>query len=197
MRFSADVDLTDFQVQLLGKGGVLIFNDVVRPSDIPDMVDAIRTLPLTAGRVGKHRELVPAVRGDATCFVDVAEAPQALLPAVSWFQALQHSVNERAWLGLRSFELMAARYDVGSRYASHVDTFHGDRRRRLTAVLYLQPDWQPTDGGVLRAHLDDGPIDVAPVGGRAVVFLADRVQHEVLVAHRQRWALTAWFSAHS
>ena len=36
--------------------------------------------------------------------------------------------------------------------------------------------------------------DVAPVGGRLVVFMAGAVEHEVRPAFAERVALTAWFS---
>jgi hypothetical protein len=49
----------------------------------------------------------------------------------------------------------------------------------------------------LRAvSLEDGPplCDVAPLGGRLVLFYADyRVPHEVLPAYRARSAVTVWY----
>jgi len=41
--------------------------------------------------------------------------------------------------------------------------------------------------------LPDGPRDIEPVGGRLVVFLSDRVEHEVLPTSATRRAATAWF----
>jgi Rps23 Pro-64 3,4-dihydroxylase Tpa1-like proline 4-hydroxylase len=34
--------------------------------------------------------------------------------------------------------------------------------------------------------------DISPSAGRLVLFQSDLVAHEVLPAHRPRWALTAW-----
>lgn len=43
----------------------------------------------------------------------------------------------------------------GARYTRHCD--NADRNgRRLTALLYLNPDWKPTDGGSLRVFEPDG-----------------------------------------
>ena len=66
----------------------------------------------------------------------------------------------------------------------------------MTAILYLNKDWQPEqDGGCLRLyhlHGNGAFTDVAPESGRIVVFQACAVEHEVLPAHKQRWAMTAW-----
>jgi Rps23 Pro-64 3,4-dihydroxylase Tpa1-like proline 4-hydroxylase len=65
-----------------------------------------------------------------------------------------------------------------------------DIPRYLTVLLYLS--WKPRRGGALRAHLHDGPRDIAPVPGRCVVFFAQEVEHEVLPSEGQRFALTLW-----
>lgn len=189
------VHLSDTDVQTLGEGRPLLFDSVIAAHLLLGLAAAVLALPLLPARVGKRHALLPEVRGDATCFVETAAAREALLPAILWFAALQAEVNHGAWLGLRGMELQAAWYAPGSRYERHVDTFHGDPARRLTAILYLQEAWQPEHGGELRVHLLEGPVDVAPIGGRAVVFLADRLEHEVLPTTRGRIALTAWFGA--
>ena len=63
----------------------------------------------------------------------------------------------------------------------------------MTAIYYANPAWRPEDGGVLRLHGGDGPLDVAPVLDRLLVFLSERVEHEVLPARAPRCAVTAWF----
>ena len=80
--------------------------------------------------------------------------------------------------------------------------------RKLTIILYLNPDWKLGDGGELRLYLptpitittndhnsnnnnnnniDDDEsssttnyIDLSPVGGRVVLFWSDEISHEVL-----------------
>jgi hypothetical protein len=63
----------------------------------------------------------------------------------------------------------------------------------VTAIYYANPVWCPEDGGALRLHGDEGPIDVAPILDRLLVFLSERVEHEVLPAVTPRRAVTAWF----
>jgi SM-20-related protein len=67
----------------------------------------------------------------------------------------------------------------------------------VTAIYYANPAWEPNDGGALRLHGEDGPVDVAPLLDRLLVFLSERVEHEVMPARSARWAVTAWFRARS
>jgi SM-20-related protein len=69
--------------------------------------------------------------------------------------------------------------------------------RRVTCILYLNPDWKIVDGGALRLYLDNEDLqryqDIYPYAGRLVVFLSDRFYHEVLPATRERYSITGWF----
>ena len=70
------------------------------------------------------------------------------------------------------------------------------RGRALTAILYLNDDWSvDRDGGALRCWIGERePFDVAPVGGRLVIFDAGAVEHAVLAASADRVALTVWIN---
>ena len=64
----------------------------------------------------------------------------------------------------------------------------------VTAIYYLNEGWTPSDGGVLRLHIADGQlVEGQPILDRLVIFLSDRVEHEVLPAHAERLAITAWY----
>ena len=64
----------------------------------------------------------------------------------------------------------------------------------MSAVFYLNPDWQAEQGGALRLYLTDGSThDVLPEAGTLVVFLSADLPHEVLPATRERLSLTGWF----
>ncbi|HET9450694.1 MAG TPA: 2OG-Fe(II) oxygenase, partial [Aggregicoccus sp.] len=66
------------------------------------------------------------------------------------------------------------------------------------AIWYANPDWAPAHGGVLRLYPEgEAPVDVEPVLDRLVVFLSERVEHEVLPVSAPRLALTAWFYGRS
>ena len=83
-------------------------------------------------------------------------------------------------------------------------------RRRLSAILYLTPEWKASDGGALRIFKpasdladpeydgDDALVDVVPMAGRLVLFASDqRCPHEVLpvaAPDRTRYAVALWYS---
>lgn len=80
----------------------------------------------------------------------------------------------------------------GSTYPLHIDNPQGleaDDTRKLTCILYLNPDYQVDrgDGGELRIILQEGEnggaskqVDLTPEGGRLVLFWSDEIPHEVL-----------------
>jgi hypothetical protein len=77
-----------------------------------------------------------------------------------------------------------------------------DDSRKLTCILYLNPDYAPGDGGHLRLLLlDKECLDLDPRGGRMVIFWSDEIPHEVLPTKPEadatdqrydRYALTIW-----
>ncbi|CAE8647445.1 unnamed protein product, partial [Polarella glacialis] len=83
------------------------------------------------------------------------------------------------------------------RYMKHCDT---GRKAVLTAIIYLNSDWQPDHGGHLRLFQETSKCptrvrcDVAPVANRLLLFWAtDECPHEVLAARSDRFAMTTWF----
>lgn len=113
-------------------------------------------------------------------------------PLHEHFESLRQELNTDAHLGLTRFDVQLARYAPGARYVRHRDAFPGGDHRRVTAIVYLNPEWQPAHGGQLRLHADP-PVDIEPRLDRLVVFLSDRMEHEVLPAHAPRLAMTAWY----
>ncbi len=94
-------------------------------------------------------------------------------------------------------EYQLAYYPPNGRYERHRDAFPVDdpedaEQRRVTAIVYMNPEWKKGDGGELRLFGDE-VVDIEPVGGRIVVFLSGVVDHEVLAAGSERFAVTAWY----
>ena len=62
----------------------------------------------------------------------------------------------------------------------------------FTVILYANEGWEPAHGGCLRMYEgEDSYVDIQPLGGRILVFMS-MLQHEVLPAYAQRFALTLW-----
>ncbi|MEX1057073.1 MAG: 2OG-Fe(II) oxygenase [Natronospirillum sp.] len=112
-------------------------------------------------------------------------------------EALRLAVNRALFMGLFDYEAHFAVYPPGAFYKKHVDAFQGHTNRRLSTVLYLNFDWQPSDGGELRCYdpVDDQRIlfDLTPQAGTLLVFESDRFWHEVLPAQRHRFSIAGWF----
>jgi SM-20-related protein len=84
----------------------------------------------------------------------------------------------------------------GAQFERHLDNSPATPDSRVvTAVLYLNPDWIPANGGLLRLYPLAGPSeDVEPTLGALALFWSHRVEHEVLPAHAPRYALSLWIS---
>ena len=126
--------------------------------------------------------------------------------------AARHSQEEAGPLGAqplpRVLELTASKaaYFTAFEPSRHCDNScfagKGERcnGRRLTCILYLNPEWVALHGGELRIFEPFAPkhrpaaVDVAPIIDRLIIFYADyRVPHEVLPSHAERYAITLWY----
>ncbi|PLW81196.1 2OG-Fe(II) oxygenase [Kineobactrum sediminis] len=119
---------------------------------------------------------------------------------LSWTGELQRALNEQLLLGLFSFESHFAHYRPGDFYRRHVDAFRGGANRRLSLVVYLNPDWQLAEGGELLLYTSASPDEmfrILPCLGTVVLFLSEEFPHEVLPATRDRYSIAGWFRVNS
>jgi SM-20-related protein len=142
-------------------------------------------------------DLNQSIRRDKTYWLD----PEVLSAAQSVFweklEALKKEINERFFLGLWNLEGHYSHYPVGGYYQKHLDRFHSDDRRVISMVIYLNETWAPADGGELRIHFSGDKLktlDVAPIAGRLVCFLSEKILHEVLVTQKVRMSFAGWWT---
>jgi SM-20-related protein len=150
-------------------------------------------LPARMGR-GDTPLLRPEIRGDSILWLEESRHPEihALL------QDLKQTLNHKLFLNLQSFECHLAHYPPGTRYDRHFDqaplarpsSLSGEERV-ITFVLYLTENWSPGDGGEL--HLCKSGVLVSPTPGKLILFNSQSLEHEVLLARKERWSLTGWF----
>lgn len=142
----------------------------------------------------------PFVRRDRICWLRGESAASAEF--LVWAERLREALNRRLFLGLFDYECHYASYPTGAFYKKHLDAFKGQSNRRLSTVLYLNPQWHASDGGelVLYPPLATEPARVAeplqiitPEYGTLVIFLSEEFPHEVLPAHRPRHSIAGWF----
>ena len=145
-------------------------------------------------RRGADRTRDSSVRGDLIEWV-LPEPDTPLGELWESFRTLGDALSTGAYLGLGRFDLQLACYPGGgAHYSRHRDAFPGQSNRRATAVWYANAGWEPAHGGVLRLYPEgSAPVDVAPVLDTLVVFLSERIEHEVLPAYATRLALTSWY----
>lgn len=164
---------------------------------------------LHAAGTSQHAVVQPRLRSDHIVWLEDDDADPVIQRYFACMAALQTQLNRNLMIGLDSFETHFACYAAGSAgYATHIDQFQQHRQglaagaRALTMILYLNEDWPATAGGALRLYTDrydqppppDAPaLDIAPLGGRLVLFLSARFWHQVLPSHRDRLSVTGWF----
>jgi SM-20-related protein len=197
-------DLGDDDVIALGDRGWMVKDGFLDAELVAGARREAERLPgLRAAGVSRDAVVDGRVRGDRIAWIVASDDTPALSAAAARFEAIRIALNEGAYLGLRRFELQLACYPGdGARYDRHLDAFAGSKQpgastRRATAIVYLNPGWGAEDGGVLRLHVPGGPVAVEPIAGRLVVFLSERIEHEVLPCFAPRWALTAWYHGSS
>lgn len=197
---AASQSLLDKLATALVTEGRAVLHDVLPPGQLALLsrraatLDAQGALVAAATGRGEGRRLNAAVRSDGIHWLQVADTVDGLW--LAWAEQLRQALNERLFLGLFDFEAHYARYAPGDFYARHRDAFAGERNRVLSTVLYLNDAWQSDDGGELLLY-DDGGEQVLerllPVGNSLVIFLSERVPHEVLPAKRTRYSVAGWF----
>lgn len=148
--------------------------------------------PAGVGR-GEAQQISEGIRGDRIQWLEPGQAA-CCDQYLALFDELRLAINRSLYLGLEDYESHFALYPSGAFYQKHLDRFRDDDRRAVSAVFYLNPDWQAEQGGALRLYLADGSThDVLPEAGTLVVFLSADLPHEVLPATRERLSLTGWF----
>jgi SM-20-related protein len=149
-------------------------------------------LPAGVGRAGAQT-VNASVRGDR---IEWLEATQSAASAryLALLDELRLGLNRALYLGLEDYEGHFALYPPGAFYQKHLDRFRDDDKRSVSAVFYLNDDWQPEQGGALRLYLGEGrELDVYPQAGTLLLFMSADWPHAVLPANRERLSLTGWF----
>ena len=143
---------------------------------------------------GAAKQQIGSIRGDVINWLDAGNSTdQAYL---AWMEELRLGLNAALYLGLFDYESHYAIYDKGNGYAKHSDVLQGKKNRILTTVLYLNEDWQASNGGELLIFEPTGNTVIAtvnPTFGTMIIFLSEFFPHEVLVSHSTRRSIAGWF----
>ncbi|KAF9130154.1 hypothetical protein BGW39_003391 [Mortierella sp. 14UC] len=221
--FHTDVDPSTFKVfksdnvNQLFEQGYTVLDDVLPPTTIQS-VRQWATEMFKSGQMdkasGKHDEKEDPfregnARGDYTIWVSPGskflEVSPELKECVDWFSGRLHEDLAKVVHLHGQAEYQLAYYPPdSSHYERHRDSFPTDDKddvdqRRVTAIVYFNPDWKQGNGGELRifdkgmGDEDEKEIDIAPLAARCVVFLSGVMDHAVMPAFEERIALTSWY----
>ncbi|MDQ2075192.1 2OG-Fe(II) oxygenase [Marinimicrobium sp. ABcell2] len=198
-RGPTDGDTFDQIAQSLEQVGYAVLSGVL-PASLTDSLfadlKALEQAEFKPAGVGRQDDFQVNrfVRLDKICWL--RGESQASAEFLAWTEKLREGLNRRLFLGLFDYECHYASYPVGAFYKKHLDAFKGQSNRVLSTVFYLNPSWQPADGGELVLYPESGsePLEVIlPEYGKLVIFLSEEFPHEVLPAHRPRHSIAGWF----
>lgn len=144
--------------------------------------------------IGKRQDaqINEAIRGDYIHWLDPATASPSVKTYLDRLDSLVHFLNQALFLSLKDYEVHLTTYPAGTFYKRHLDQFRKDDHRKLSVICYLNENWAENQGGQLRMYLPTGTADFLPLAGRLVCFRSDQIEHEVLVATRERLSITGW-----
>ncbi len=145
---------------------------------------------------GEMLEVRPEIRSDEIRWLARNDCGPLQGEYLDLMTAYQQVLNRELFLGLVEFECFCALYPPGSFYQRHIDQFRGVEQRTVTAITYLNENWQECDGGALRIFLNEKTgetLEVLPEAGTFVTFLSADYWHEVLPSQRDRLSITGWF----
>ncbi|MCG9712234.1 2OG-Fe(II) oxygenase [Shewanella insulae] len=197
--------LENFDTQLanvcdqLATQGYVVLHDLFPQPMLQALLNGITGLSqedFKAAAIGRQQDqqVIESIRRDKICWLnETMDFTQAYF---AWSERLRLAVNRYLYLGLFDQEAMLAYYAPGAFYKRHLDAFRGQTNRKLTSILYLNPDWQPSHGGELLMYEGDEiePFQVVePRFGTMVIFLSERFPHEVSLSHHDRYSLTSWY----
>ena len=147
---------------------------------------------------GSSTEVRAEIRGDQVLWLEPNGTSIEQIAYLAELELLRLALNRRFFLGLFDFEGHFAIYPEGAFYKPHLDRHASTSERIITVILYLNPDWQPGDGGELKLWTTSGEKSgafklIEPRLGTMVCFLAGDFWHEVMPANKTRMSITGWF----
>lgn len=161
-------------------------------ADLDELVEADRLKRAGIGR--EDGFLVDReVRGDWIFWLTRGRATQSAF--LEYAETLRQALNRRLYLALFEFEAHLAVYPPGAFYRRHFDSFRGAANRIVSLVVYLNPDWQPGDGGELVLYGADGAESarIEPRAGTLVLMMSEEIEHEVLPSPARRCSVAGWY----
>lgn len=145
---------------------------------------------------GAGKSIHAEIRGDYTYWITPDNATPTTLNFLNILQDIQQTLNQELYLGLKRFETHFALYPPETGYDKHIDNPRRAGHRLITFVLYLNENWEESDGGKLTLFNPDNDSEIIsqvnPHAGNFVLFCSDVFPHKVETSFAPRMSLTGW-----
>jgi SM-20-related protein len=152
---------------------------------------------LKSAGVGETDEVAynKLIRGDMIYWLDRKHEDIYENAFFDIMDAFVQYLNETCYTGIRSYEFHYTLYEKGSFYKKHIDQFRHNDSRKYSMIMYLNDNWQLSDGGELCIYQPNGIQTISPNSGKSVFFQSNELAHEVLVTHVPRLSITGWLKS--
>lgn len=137
-----------------------------------------------------HGERVSDIRGDSIRWID--EACMAGWHYLQAIEALGKFFNCTLFTGIRHAEAHYARYPNGFGYDWHTDNPKGRDERVISAVLYLNENWQKEFCGELLLTDKTGTLQIIEPKANRLVIFDSNLSHKVAITYRERFSIATW-----
>ncbi len=165
------------------------------------LLDTIKTIDtddnLQKAHIGRGREhrLSTEIRNDKTHWIDGKNDYEHQF--LDYLNTIRLALNKNLMLGLFDVEAHYAVYEQGGFYRRHLDSFQDKKNRIVSLVVYLNKNWQISDGGLLNLYHSQQEeysfASIIPEYNHAVFFLSEQIPHAVTLSHKTRLSIACWF----
>lgn len=143
-----------------------------------------------------EKQINSEIRGDYIRWIDPKSVREPIQIYLKKIDRLIMYLNQTCYLGIKDAEVHFTVYPEESAYERHLDQFKESDTRKISFIIYLNPNWQKSDGGILRLFIpsdnNEEIIEILPEAGTFVCFLSGELEHEVTKSFRKRYSLTGW-----
>lgn len=193
----SDIQSKGFSVQenLFSKSDILALKD--------DILSMYHNNSMKDAGIGRGAELQKNIRGDQIFWLTKESLTSSQKVIWDFLETFKAHINQELYLGLKDFETHVTVYPENTFYKKHIDQFQKneitltEKTRKISFILYLNEDWNESDGGELKLfdpkEQDQVIETILPKLGKAVFFLSEEFPHEVLETKKQRISMTGWF----
>lgn len=180
----------------LGEEHLVVFDNCLSTPDALRILQHIRSKQDTFQQAGVGNRILAGkqsdIRNDQIQWIERTEEIEIISPFFQFVDLLTEIMNRYAYLSIKDSEFHYTHYGPGNFYKRHLDQFTLSSNRILSVILYLNPNWEVKNGGQLKVYQTNDSIIIQPLFNRLVLMRSDKIEHEVMINHADRYSITGW-----